>query len=64
MGGYDENKKYLGESCIATYKAIQSAFNDLSEGYITTNEEIQSAFNAIELNLNQLTERVTALENK
>ena len=61
---YDENKKYLGESYIATYKAIQSAFNDLSEGYITTYEEIQSAFNAIELNLNQLTERVTALENK
>ena len=61
---HDENKKYLGEAYIATYKAIQSAFNDLSEGFITSDEAVQSAFNAIELNLNQLTERVTALENK
>lgn len=61
---YDENKKYLGEAYIATYKAIQSAFNDLSECFIASDEAVQSAFNAIELNLNRLTERVTALENK
>lgn len=43
---HDENKKYLGDSYIATYKAIQSAFNDIEFNF-TSKDNFDKLFNII-----------------
>lgn len=51
----DANKKYLGDSYIATYKAIQSAFNDIEFNF-TSKDNFDKLFNIINVSNESFTD--------